>query len=106
MDRDPFIQCDLDNRSASVIQIESLGKGGVAAVICACILMVLMASCSVYLSLLALDRIDQSEKRQGDRVKTAEARAMDFAYLAKQEARIALDKIQELEKRRQVCQSR
>lgn len=38
IDRDPFIQSDVDNRSASVIQIESLGKGAWAILTAAIVL--------------------------------------------------------------------
>ncbi len=70
MDRDPFIQCETDGRSASVIQIESLGRGGLAAVLVPAILALLVAALAYGVS----------------------SRALDRANLAEREARIAQDK--------------
>jgi hypothetical protein len=59
-----------DNRSALVIQQESLGKGGIAAILLITLLSVVMAA-------LAVGKAD---------------RAMDRATIAEREARIAQDK--------------
>jgi hypothetical protein len=45
-DRDPFIQAENDNQSAQVIQIESLGKGGVAVVLATVIAALIIAAVS------------------------------------------------------------
>lgn len=69
-DRDPFIQAENDHRSAQVIQIESLGKGGIAVILLVLLVAVVLAALSYGLA----------------------GRAMDLAGLAEREARIAQDK--------------
>lgn len=70
MSFDPALQVDTDNRSASVIQIESLGKGGVAVVLSTSVLAVVLAALAFGYA----------------------GRAMDRAQIAEREARIAQDK--------------
>ena len=62
MDRDPFIQCDLDNRSASVIQVESLGKGGIAVVLATGLVAVVIAALAYGLAGRAMDRANTAER--------------------------------------------
>lgn len=87
MDRDPFIQADTDNRSASVIQVESLGKGGIAVVLSTG-LVAIVVSCFAY---------------------GLAGRANDRAQIAEREARVAVDQFQtariELAKRGIVIQT-
>lgn len=66
MDRDPFIQCETDGRSASVIQVESLGKGAWA-----------ILTAAIVLSAMALAAAWSANVR---------------ATIAEREARIAQDK--------------
>jgi hypothetical protein len=72
---DPFIiDAENDNRSAQVIQVETLGKGGVAALL-------LITVASLAFSLIGWGKAD---------------RAMDRAALAEREARIAQDEVQRI----------
>ena len=70
MDGDPYIQAENNDRSAQVIQIESLGRGGIAAVL-------LVGLAGVVLGALGIG---------------IAGRAMDVAGIAEREARIAQDK--------------
>lgn len=76
-----------DNRSAQVIQIESLGKGGIAVVLLTGVLAVVLAALAIGIA----------------------GRAMDRATIAEREARVAVDQFQtariELAKRGIVIQT-
>ncbi len=91
-DRDPFIQSDVDGRSASVIQIESLGKGGIAAILLITVLALVVAGGAWTQANVNAARQEAAETRMNDKIVAAEKRVMDFAHLAQQEARIATDK--------------
>ena len=72
MSRDPFIDADVSDRSAQVIQIESLGRGGIAAVVSAVILCALCSALSIGMAWRAIDR----------------------SQIAEREARVAVDQFQ------------
>jgi hypothetical protein len=70
----PDVEAYADNRSAQVIQIESLGKGGIAVMLAAVIVALIIAA------------LAWGESR----------RAMDRAYLAEREARLAMQDVLDL----------
>ena len=67
----PWLDVHTDHRSASVVQVESLGKGGIAVLLATAIVAVVIAALSYGLA----------------------GRAMDRAVIAERESRIAQDKL-------------
>lgn len=77
MDRDPFI-ADNDNHSAQVIQIESPGRGGMAVILAAVIVALIIAALAWGESRRAVDRAGLAEREtrilrdEVDRMKVAQ----------------------------------
>lgn len=82
MGDDPYIDAMADNRSAQIVNIESLGRGGIAVIIG-------LVGIAVAMSALALGNSMGLESRTQDKINASEKRVMDVAWLAKQEAALS-----------------
>jgi hypothetical protein len=68
-----------DNRSAQVIQIESLGRGGIAVVLCTGLVAVILAALSIGIAGRAMDRAQIAERESRVAVDQMQAARIEFA---------------------------
>lgn len=86
------------SRGSAASHSEAHSEGGsTAMIIIALIAALVAATLTIKQEIDSNDKIAAAERRMNDKVNAAETRCMDYAYLAKQEARIALEQGQKAE---------